>query len=150
MAGTTERTVFSLSIPVRVSSSEVNGRRFLCIASMGFDSEANRLANETRHVRGNLVYAYAALRALAAWKPATFTIVLDGEEEASSPSLVPAIEKYRDKLSADKTAAPRYGHQHQIPPATLSLLATALPAIIRDITSRYLSAVTLRENLSMT
>jgi YegS/Rv2252/BmrU family lipid kinase len=64
-----------------IDVGEVNGRRFLCIASMGFDSEANRLANETRFVRGNLVYAYAALRALAAWKPATFTIVLDGEEE---------------------------------------------------------------------
>jgi len=28
-------------------------------------------------------------------------IILDGEEEASSPSLVPAIAKYRDKLRAD-------------------------------------------------
>lgn len=28
-------------------------------------------------------------------------IILDGEEEASSPSLVPAISKYRDKLRAD-------------------------------------------------
>ena len=28
-------------------------------------------------------------------------IILDGEEEASSPSLVPAIAKYRDKLGAD-------------------------------------------------
>jgi len=28
-------------------------------------------------------------------------VVLDGEEEASSPSLVPAIAKYRDKLRAD-------------------------------------------------
>jgi diacylglycerol kinase family enzyme len=30
-------------------------------------------------VRGNLVYLYAALRALAAWKPATFTVSVDGE-----------------------------------------------------------------------
>ena len=28
-------------------------------------------------------------------------VILDGEEEASSPSLVPAIAKYRDKLRAD-------------------------------------------------
>ena len=34
---------------------------------------ANRIANETRLVRGNLVYAYGALRALAGWQPATFT-----------------------------------------------------------------------------
>lgn len=56
----------------------VNDRRFLCVASCGFDSVANRIANETRLIGGNLVYAYAAFRALAAWKPATFTITLDG------------------------------------------------------------------------
>ena len=59
----------------------VNGKRFLCIASCGFDSDANRIANETTFVRGNLVYLYAALRALAAWKPARFTLTLDGEQK---------------------------------------------------------------------
>ncbi|MSO41793.1 MAG: diacylglycerol kinase family lipid kinase [Solirubrobacterales bacterium] len=62
-----------------IDVGEVNGRRFLCIASMGFDSEANRIANEARLIRGNLVYAYAALRALVAWRPATFTIEYDGD-----------------------------------------------------------------------
>jgi YegS/Rv2252/BmrU family lipid kinase len=57
----------------------VNDKRFLCIASCGFDSDANRIANEARLVKGNLVYAYAALRALAAWKPANFTVRLDGK-----------------------------------------------------------------------
>jgi YegS/Rv2252/BmrU family lipid kinase len=57
---------------------EVAGRTFVGIASCGFDSEANRIANEARLVRGNLVYAYGALRALAGWKPATFTVTLDG------------------------------------------------------------------------
>ena len=57
----------------------INGRRFLCIASCGFDSDANRIANEAKWIKGNLVYAYAALRALAAWKPATFTLDIDGE-----------------------------------------------------------------------
>ncbi|MGD9736215.1 MAG: diacylglycerol kinase family protein [Solirubrobacterales bacterium] len=61
----------------RIDVGEANGRRFLGIASIGFDSEANRVANETSWLRGNLVYAYAALRVLAAWKPAGFTIVLD-------------------------------------------------------------------------
>ena len=60
-----------------IDVGEVNGKRFLGIASVGFDSEANRLANETRIVRGNLVYAYAALRTLAGWKHATFTVTLD-------------------------------------------------------------------------
>ncbi len=64
-----------------VDVGEVNGRRFLCIASCGFDSDANRIANQARFVKGNLVYAYAALRALAAWRPARFELVLDGERQ---------------------------------------------------------------------
>jgi YegS/Rv2252/BmrU family lipid kinase len=59
---------------------EVNGRTFVSIASCGFDSVANRIANDTKLVRGNLVYAYGALRALAGWRPATFTIELDGAQ----------------------------------------------------------------------
>ncbi len=62
----------------------VDGSRFLGIASYGFDSEANRIANETKLVRGQLVYAYAALRALIAWKPATFTLTLDGERKQAT------------------------------------------------------------------
>jgi YegS/Rv2252/BmrU family lipid kinase len=58
----------------RIDVGEVNGKRFLGIVSVGFDSEANRLANETKWLRGNLVYAYAGLRTLVGWKPARFTI----------------------------------------------------------------------------
>src|SRR5436190_1215134 len=64
---------------VVMSGDELNGRRFLCIASCGFDSDCNRIANETRFIKGNLVYLYAVLRAMAAWKPARFTVVLDGD-----------------------------------------------------------------------
>jgi len=53
------------------------GRAFVGIASVGFDSDANRIANEAPPWLGGLVYAYAALRALAAWRPATFEIELD-------------------------------------------------------------------------
>jgi YegS/Rv2252/BmrU family lipid kinase len=63
----------------RIDVGEVNGKRFLGIASVGFDSEANRLANETKWLRGNLVYAYAGVRTLLGWKPARFT-VRAGEE----------------------------------------------------------------------
>jgi len=63
----------------RIDVGEANGRRFLGIVSAGFDSEANRLANETRFLRGNLVYAYAALRTLLAWKPARFTVRVGDE-----------------------------------------------------------------------
>jgi YegS/Rv2252/BmrU family lipid kinase len=55
-----------------------NDRRFLGLVSCGFDSDANRIANETRWVKGNLVYLYAALKALVQWKPATFTIEIGG------------------------------------------------------------------------
>lgn len=57
---------------------DAGGQTFIGIASCGFDSDANRIANETRLVRGNLVYAYGALRALAGWRPAGFTIEPDG------------------------------------------------------------------------
>ena len=63
-----------------IDVGESGGRRFLGIASFGFDSDANRIANEVRVVRGNLVYLYAALRALVAWRPASFELTLDGEQ----------------------------------------------------------------------
>jgi YegS/Rv2252/BmrU family lipid kinase len=63
----------------RIDVGEANGKRFLGIVSVGFDSEANRLANETSFMRGNLVYAYAAIRTLIGWKPGRFTIRV-GEE----------------------------------------------------------------------
>jgi YegS/Rv2252/BmrU family lipid kinase len=57
--------------------SETPGRAFVGIASVGFDSDANRIANEAPSWLGNLVYAYGALRALAAWRPARFELELD-------------------------------------------------------------------------
>lgn len=59
---------------------EVNSHTFIGIASCGFDSVANRIANETRLVRGQLVYTYGALRALIGWRPATFTVEPEGGE----------------------------------------------------------------------
>ncbi len=63
----------------RIDVGEANGKRFLGIVSVGFDSEANRLANETSFLRGNLVYVYAGLRTLIGWKPARFTLQI-GEQ----------------------------------------------------------------------
>jgi YegS/Rv2252/BmrU family lipid kinase len=65
--------------PRTIDVGEVNGRRFLGIASAGFDSDCQDIANRTKFVRGRWVYAYSALRALAAWKPARFTLRI-GEE----------------------------------------------------------------------
>lgn len=63
----------------RIDVGEANGKRFLGIVSVGFDSECNRLANETHFLRGNAVYAYSMIRTLVRWKPARFTIAV-GEE----------------------------------------------------------------------
>ena len=70
--------VLSSGAERRIDLGDVDGRPFVGIASCGFDSVANRIANETRIVRGNLVYAYGLLRALVTWEPATFTIEIDG------------------------------------------------------------------------
>ena len=64
--------------------ANVDGTPFVGIASFGFDSDANRIANEAELVRGNAVYLYAALRALAAWKPAAFSVTVDGERHEVS------------------------------------------------------------------
>jgi len=65
-----------------IDVGEVNGLPFLGIASCGFDSDANRIANEARRVKGRAVYLYAALRALWEWKPARFALTLDSEPAA--------------------------------------------------------------------
>ena len=65
----------------RIDVGEANGKRFLGIVSVGFDSECNRLANETKFIRGNLVYAYSMVRTLIGWRPARFTVVVGGERK---------------------------------------------------------------------
>jgi YegS/Rv2252/BmrU family lipid kinase len=55
---------------------------FLGIATCGFDSEANRIANSARLIRGRFVYTYGGLRALVGWKPASFKLRVDGAEHA--------------------------------------------------------------------
>jgi YegS/Rv2252/BmrU family lipid kinase len=91
--------------------ADANGVRYLCIASCGFDSEANRIANEAKRVKGQAVYAYAALRALAAWKPATFTLTIDGERtEVTGYSVAAANTKaYGGGMIAVPSAVPDDG-----------------------------------------
>ena len=69
--------------PMTVDVAEVDGRTFLGIASYGFDSDCQDLANATRVVRGQLVYLYSAVRTLAAWKAERFTFSADDGEERS-------------------------------------------------------------------
>jgi len=48
-----------------------------------------------------LLAALDALKAAGISPSSNIKVILDGEEEAGSPNLVPAIERYRDKLAAD-------------------------------------------------
>jgi YegS/Rv2252/BmrU family lipid kinase len=75
--------VLATGVAQPLDLGEVDGRTFIGIASCGFDSEANRIANETKLVRGNLVYAYAALKALVTWRPTTFTVTEPGRAPRS-------------------------------------------------------------------
>ncbi len=65
-----------------IDLAEAGGRSFVGIASVGFDSVANKIANESKLIKGNLVYAYAALRAFVTWKDATFEVIVDGERHS--------------------------------------------------------------------
>jgi YegS/Rv2252/BmrU family lipid kinase len=75
----------------KLDLGEVDGHAFVGIASVGFDSDANRIANEAPPRLGNLVYAYGALRALLGWRPARFEIELTdvgspaGEQAGAPP-----------------------------------------------------------------
>jgi YegS/Rv2252/BmrU family lipid kinase len=69
---------------VEGQSSDGRGQAYVGIASAGFDSDANRIANEAPAWLGGLVYLYGALRALAAWRPARFELELDPPSEPRS------------------------------------------------------------------
>jgi len=68
--------------PLAVDMGAAGDRTFLGIATTGFDSEANRVANSARLIRGRFVYTYGGLRTLATWKPASFKLSVDGVEHA--------------------------------------------------------------------
>ena len=67
-----------------VDVASVDRTPYLGIASLGFDSDCNRIANEAKLIKGSLVYVYSALRALASWKPASFRVTVDGERHELS------------------------------------------------------------------
>jgi YegS/Rv2252/BmrU family lipid kinase len=64
----------------RIDVASAGGTVYVGILSAGFDSIVNEIANSTRLPLGTMVYAYGALRALAAWKPADWEVVIDGTE----------------------------------------------------------------------
>ncbi|HWD70764.1 MAG TPA: diacylglycerol kinase family protein [Solirubrobacteraceae bacterium] len=74
--------VLATGTPRAIDMGAAGDHSFLGIATCGFDSEANRIANSARLIRGRFVYTYGGLRALARWKPASFTLRIDGVEHA--------------------------------------------------------------------
>lgn len=71
-----------------VDVANVEGTPYMGVASFGFDSDANRIANEAKLVKGDAVYVYAALRTLATWKAARFSVIIDGVRHQFTGSTV--------------------------------------------------------------
>jgi YegS/Rv2252/BmrU family lipid kinase len=63
----------------RIDLAEVDGFPYASIASAGIDSAVNAIARRTKVLGGRAVYTYAALRALAVWRPAQFVLDVGGE-----------------------------------------------------------------------
>ena len=79
---------------------EIEGARSLT----RFDPEMRVYARSASDDKAPIVMLLAAVDALAAAGVAptsNLRVILDGEEEAGSPSLVPAIGRYRERLAAD-------------------------------------------------
>lgn len=58
----------------RIDLGDVDGRAYVCIASVGFDSVVQEFALRTRLPLGGHVYTVGALLEAARWKPVTFTV----------------------------------------------------------------------------
>jgi YegS/Rv2252/BmrU family lipid kinase len=65
-----------------VDVADAGGRTYLGIASAGFDSDVQDIANSTRVPLGELIYVYATLRALRGWRPARWHVVVDGQAQS--------------------------------------------------------------------
>lgn len=72
-------SVLAHGVATPIDLGVVDDAPFLGIASLGFDTDANRIANAAPARLGGLVYAYGALRALATYRHATFTVEADGD-----------------------------------------------------------------------
>jgi acetylornithine deacetylase/succinyl-diaminopimelate desuccinylase-like protein len=90
---------------LRAGRMEDNGAELADLATRAtFDADQRiyaRSASDDKSPIVALLAAFDALKANGLRPSSNIRIVLDGEEEAGSPSLVPAIAKYRDKLTAD-------------------------------------------------
>lgn len=127
--------VIATGVERALDVGDVDGRVFIGIASLGFDSDANRIANEAPPRLGNLVYLYGALRALLAWKPARFTIEIDGAVRTFSGWSVAAANAnaYGGGMFLAPDASLQDGMLDIVTTADTSKLrfATSLPKVFR-------------------
>ena len=90
---------------LRSGRLDQNGKEIADIAAVArFEPDWRIYGRSSSDDKAPIVAMCAALDALKAAKLSpswNVRVVLDGEEEVSSPSLVPAIAKYQDKLRAD-------------------------------------------------
>ena len=70
--------VVSTGTPRAIDLGYANGHAFIGIASIGFDSDCQERGLRTRLPLGQLVYLYSALATVASWKPARFSVDVDG------------------------------------------------------------------------
>ena len=72
--------VLATGEPRTVDVADAGGRTYLGIVSAGIDSDVQELVLRTRLNLGSLVYVYGTLQALRRWKPAAWTVSVDGKE----------------------------------------------------------------------
>ncbi|MGH3743621.1 MAG: diacylglycerol/lipid kinase family protein [Mycobacteriales bacterium] len=66
------------SVERRIDLGDVDGSVFLCIASVGFDSEVQEFTLRTRLPLGGQIYTVGTLKALLTWRHATFSVQIGG------------------------------------------------------------------------
>ena len=90
---------------LRTSRLDEGGREIADAENQSrYENDWRVYARSASDAKGPIIAFMAALDALAAQglgPTVNLRVIMDGEEEISSPNLVPAIEKYRDKLKAD-------------------------------------------------
>jgi diacylglycerol kinase (ATP) len=72
-------------------------RHYVCVGGAGFDSEVNAYANTLTRLHGAARYVVAVFRTLARFRPAAFTVRVDGDERRLGAMMVAVAN------------APRYG-----------------------------------------
>lgn len=107
----------------RLDLGTANGRPFLGIASLGFDSDVQVLANRTRLPLGSQVYTYAALRTVTSWQHAQFSVEADG------------ISRYLSGWSVAAANSPYYGGGMRYAPGA-ALDDGLLDVVLAGATSR--------------